>query len=176
PAFSSLRRAIRALTTVVSSPPDPLAVLVLTPWPPLPPGEGERTSSPLSGTERGTGREDETRGAAAIVAATANVASAAQPRREAGLGGRRPSSSRAMRDTSSERRSARPATGTPRGDAWIHSATVARHFASETADPVLRVAHSSLRYSAVVSSSRRARRFKGWKKKNRSIRLAPASH
>src|SRR6059036_3401271 len=32
--------------------------IVLTPWPPLPSGEGELTTSPLSGTERGTGGED----------------------------------------------------------------------------------------------------------------------
>src|SRR5437667_2164480 len=31
---------------------------VLTPYPPLPAGEGELTSFPLSGTERGTGGED----------------------------------------------------------------------------------------------------------------------
>src|SRR2546427_386591 len=31
---------------------------VLTPYPPLPPGEGELRTSPLSGTERGTGGED----------------------------------------------------------------------------------------------------------------------
>src|SRR5437867_10543743 len=31
---------------------------VLTPYPPLPPGEGELWTSPLSGTERGTGGED----------------------------------------------------------------------------------------------------------------------
>src|SRR6266550_4296250 len=31
---------------------------VLTPYPPLPPGEGELRRSPLSGTERGTGGED----------------------------------------------------------------------------------------------------------------------
>ena len=117
PAFSSLSRAIRALTTVVSSPPGPLSVLVLTPWPPLPSGEGERTSSPLSGTERGAGGEDETRGAAATVAATPRAASTAQPRREAGLWGRRLSSRRAIRATRSDRRSARPATGTPSGDA-----------------------------------------------------------
>src|SRR6266516_190682 len=132
---------------------------------------------PLLNEERGSGGEDcDTLGAAAIVTITPAVASAAQPSREAGFWGRRPSSSREMRDTSSERRSASPATGTPSGDAWIHSATVARHFASETADPVFRIAHSSLRYSAVVSSSRRASRLSGWKKKKRSIRLAPASH
>ena len=33
---------------------------VLTPWPPLPSGEGEFMTFPLSGTERGTGGEDET--------------------------------------------------------------------------------------------------------------------
>ena len=110
-----------------------------------------------------------------MVATTPNAAAMAQPRRDAGLEGSRPSSSRAIRATSSERRSARPATGTPRGEAWIHSATVARHFASETAEPVFRMAHSSLRYSAVVSSSRRASRLSGWKKRQRSIRLAPAS-
>jgi len=33
------------------------------------------------------------------------------------------------------------------------------------------MAHSSLRYSAVVSSSRRASRLSGWKKKQRSMRL-----
>src|SRR5436309_9702165 len=33
---------------------------VLTPCPPLPSGEGELTTSPLSGTERGTGGEDST--------------------------------------------------------------------------------------------------------------------
>src|SRR5437879_13594869 len=96
PAFSSLSRAIRALTTVVSSPPDPLAVLVLTPWPPLPSGEGERTSSPLSGTERGPGGED-TRGAAATVAATPSGASTAQPRHAAGRRGGRPAGRAARR-------------------------------------------------------------------------------
>src|SRR5439155_13765645 len=109
---------------------------------------------------RGTGGEDwETRGAAAIVTTTPSAAATAQPNREAGLEGRRPSSSREMRETRRERRSARPATGTPRGDAWIHSATVAKHLARDTADPVFRMAHSSLRYSAVVSSSRRASRL-----------------
>src|SRR5205814_323573 len=33
---------------------------VLTPWPPLPSGEGEFMTFPLAGTERGTGGEDET--------------------------------------------------------------------------------------------------------------------
>src|SRR5439155_27042035 len=108
PAFSSLSRAIRALTTVLSSPPDPLSLRER--------GNEGRRSSPLAGTERGTGGED-TRGAAATVAATPSVASTAQPRREAGLWGRRPSSRRAMRATRSDRRSARPATGTPSGDA-----------------------------------------------------------
>jgi len=74
--------------------------------------------SPLSGTERGTGGEDwETRGAAAIVTPTPSAAATAHPRREVGLEGKRASSRREMRETNSERRSARPATGTPSGDA-----------------------------------------------------------
>src|SRR5207248_3323154 len=39
-----------------------VAISVLTPWPPLPSGEGELLTSPLSGTERGSGGEDATGG------------------------------------------------------------------------------------------------------------------
>ena len=60
----------RLLTSVLATPGDTAeelrrAVLAraarlggLTPWPPLPSGEGELDESPLSGTERGSGGED----------------------------------------------------------------------------------------------------------------------
>jgi sugar phosphate isomerase/epimerase len=54
--FLTLTAASAAGAVLGISPPEPLSVL--TPWPPLPSGEGERTTSPLSGTERGSGGED----------------------------------------------------------------------------------------------------------------------
>jgi len=47
-----------ALARGVLTPYPPLPQGVLTPCPPLPPGEGELATSPLSGTERGSGGED----------------------------------------------------------------------------------------------------------------------
>jgi sugar phosphate isomerase/epimerase len=54
----SERRMPRRTFLAGLTPLFPLAVL--TPWPPLPSGEGEVTPSPLSGTEKGLGGEDPT--------------------------------------------------------------------------------------------------------------------
>ena len=88
---------------------------------------------------------------------------------------RLPASSVSTRETRSERSSAMPATGTPSGDVWIHSATCARQRASATPEPVRRTAHSSQRYSAEVAMRRRAMRLSGWIHNTRSTTLAKAS-
>ena len=117
-----------------------------------------------------------TPGAAATIALNMTIAAPANANFGAGDVGVFASINRAIRATSNDRCSAIPATGTPSGDAWIHSATRARHLASGTPLPVRAAAQSSHRYSATCWNSRRARRLSGWKKKTRSSRLAASSH
>ena len=95
------------------------------------------------------------------------------PCRSLGEGGA--SSSRRTRATRWERSSAIPATGTDRGAVSSHSATLARHLASSTPEPVRRTAHSSQRYSALSWIRRRASRLSGWKKPMHSATQAAVS-